>query len=446
MTTVVEGFEIVEPIGSGGFSRVYRAKQLGFDRDVALKVLTLDVDTPVQRLAFERECRAMGALAHHPSIVSVFTAAYSADGRPCIAMEYFAGGTLGDRVKKHGPLELDAVLRAGVELAGALHTAHEQGVIHRDIKPSNLFVSAFGGCALGDFGISSFDDERTITGCGGLTVHYAPPELIDGEPSSVASDLYSLAGSLYTLADGDKPYPKGPGQTTADLARRILIEPTPRLGRLDAPAELVELLQQTMAKRPEERPATAADFGRRLQAIQDLLGLSITPLVAAGFDAGDGAASPKRSHGSDPIGIESSPWHAPGNRRLTAAALGALSVIALASTAVAVRGSGADGDDQPTTSATVVALPTDEFFAAPSTPSGVSVTESGDGQVTVAWDSDTSGRAVSYEVQPTGTGEALSTVETSLTIDGGSSLCVVVRAVGERGRLSADTGPVCVGD
>ncbi|MEZ5230140.1 MAG: serine/threonine-protein kinase [Acidimicrobiales bacterium] len=176
-----------------------------------------------------------------------------------------------DRVEADGRLDINAALQAGIEVAGALQTAHDHGVVHRDIKPSNLFVSAFGGAVLGDFGIASVDDERTVTGGGGLTVHYAPPELIEGEPASIASDIYSLAATLFTLVSGDKPFPRGPGQSTADLARRILLEPTPVLGD-DAPPPLVSLLERAMAKRPDRRPSSAAAFGYELQQVQVDLG------------------------------------------------------------------------------------------------------------------------------------------------------------------------------
>ncbi len=447
--TAVEGFELIEPIGSGGFSRVHRATQIGFGRDVALKVLTVDVETPAQQAAFERECRAMGALAHHPSIVSVFTSAFTDDGRPCIVMEYFAGGTLGDRVKAEGPLDLTAVLRAGVEVCGALQTAHDHGIVHRDIKPSNLFVSEFGNTALGDFGISSFDDERTVTGGGGLTVHYAPPELIEGEPASASSDIYSLAASLHTLAAGDKPFPKGPGQTTADLARRILIEPAPVLTHDDIPAAFAGLLVEAMAKRPSDRPATAGEFGRRLQQIQADLGLAVTPLVASGLAADDQA-----DRGGVVVGERSPvvPQRLLANRRLTAAALGGLALVAVGSTAMAVRSGGADAavdlDDRPVVTTPSVVPGDDDFFGAPPTPTGITVAADGD-QLSVAWTPDLTGLSIGYQVQPTGADVELIEVEEPKALVSRpeeSAGCVVVRAVGDGGRLSADSDPVCPGD
>ncbi len=460
VSIAVRGFDVIEAIGSGGFSRVYRATQPDLGRDVALKVLRLDMETRAQRTAFERECRAMGALAHHPSIVSVFASTFAEDGRPCIVMEYFESGTFGDRLKREGKLEIASLLRAGVEVAGALQTAHDHGVVHRDIKPSNLFVSAFGTAVLGDFGISSFDDERTITGGGGLTVHYAPPELIEGEPASAASDIYSLAASLFTLAAGDKPYLKGPGQTTADLARRILVEPTPRLAVAAAPASLADLLWESMTKEPDRRPASAGAFGLRLQEIQAELGLAITPLIAEGFHetgpratgapAFAGAAATDESRHRE--GARPQPRSV--NRRLTAAALGGVALVALGSGAVAVNAAGGDkaaGGDREATSGSSPSSPSttaDPFFALPSAPSAVSITSDHEGSVTVSWSTDPSGTSIGYQVQQVGSAEVIETsiAQAIIEVRSGAASCFVVRAVGHGGRLSDDADPVCLGD
>ena len=144
-------------------------------------------------------------------------------------MELYSGGTLGERVKQQGPLPVQQVLEVGVKICGALQTADDRGLLHRDIKPHNLFISEFGEPALGDFGISTLDDERSISGGGGLTVHYAPPEVLEGAPATPRSDLYSLAATLYTLLEGNRPFGPADGarQTVGDLARRIMLEPPP---------------------------------------------------------------------------------------------------------------------------------------------------------------------------------------------------------------------------
>ena len=193
----IDGFDELQPIGRGGFSYVFSARQRDFNRRVALKVLSFGLADERERRSFERECRAMGLVSQHPHIVTVFNAAFTSTKQPCIVMELYSGGTMGDRQKREGQLPVAVVLDVGVKIAGALQTAHDRGLLHRDIKPQNLFISEFGEPALGDFGISTLDDEMSISGGGGLTVHYAPPEVLEGAPAGAISDVYSFAATLY---------------------------------------------------------------------------------------------------------------------------------------------------------------------------------------------------------------------------------------------------------
>ena len=202
----IDGFDQLQPIGRGGFSYVFSARQRDFNRRVALKVLSFGLADERERRSFERECRAMGLVSQHPHIVTVFNAAFTTTKQPCIVMELYSGGTLGERLKREGPLPVALVLDVGVKIAGALQTAHDRGLLHRDIKPQNLFISEFGEPALGDFGISTLDDERSVSGGGGLTVHYAPPEVLEGAAATAISDVYSFAATLYTLLEGTRPF------------------------------------------------------------------------------------------------------------------------------------------------------------------------------------------------------------------------------------------------
>jgi serine/threonine protein kinase len=279
----IDGFDELQPIGRGGFSYVFSARQRDFNRRVALKVLSFGLADERERRSFERECRAMGLVSQHPHIVTVFNAAFTTTKQPCIVMELYSGGTYGERQKREGQLPVAVVLDIGVKIAGALHTAHDRGLLHRDIKPNNLFISEFGEPALGDFGISTLDDERSISGGGGLTVHYAPPEVLEGSPATPLSDVYSLAATLYTLLEGARPFGPAPGarQSVGELARRIMLEEPPRARRPDVSRSLADVLAGAMAKRPGDRPPSAAALGQELQRVQGELGLSVTPLPLA---------------------------------------------------------------------------------------------------------------------------------------------------------------------
>jgi hypothetical protein len=483
----IDGFDQLELIGKGGFSYVFSARQRDFNRRVALKVLTFGLADERERRSFERECRAMGLVSQHPHIVTVFNAAFTASKQPVIVMELYSGGTMGDRQKREGRLPVAVVLETGIKISGALQTAHDRGLLHRDIKPQNLFISEFGEPALGDFGISTLDDERSISGGGGLTVHYAPPEVLEGAPATAISDLYSFAATLYTLLEGARPFAPSPGsrQPVAELARRIMLEPAPRLRRDDVPRALGELLSQTMSKSPGERPMSAAEFGQELQTIQSGLGLPMTalPLASAAPSAPpapvaseQGPSAPQlppptatthqpvESPAADdghtvtvgravatPEDVDQSTDVAPheaSTRRIvigTVAGVVCLLVVA-ASLLVFGRGGGDSGGDTTvpgSTTTQVVGLP-------PPTPQGVTVARGAGGEgVVVAWQAvGEPDSGVTYQVrQQNPTGPVLNTDALSVTVEGVRPTerpCYVVIAISSGGQTSHDSDLACL--
>ncbi len=273
----IHGYEQFELLGSGGFSRVWKAYQARFSRHVAIKVLSFDIVDAKAIKSFERESQAMGKVSEHPNIVTVFDNGITDDDRPYIVMEYFQGGTYSDRLRS-GPLSVEEVLRVGVKISGALATAHQAGILHRDLKPHNIFVSRYGEPALGDFGISTIDRERTSTGTGGLTVHYAPPEVLDGRPATIQSDIYSLGATFWALLQGTKPF-VGDDESVVATAVRILNEPPRRISRTDCPPALRSLIEDMMSKDAAVRPVSATEVAQRLQVIERDLGLAVTNLV-----------------------------------------------------------------------------------------------------------------------------------------------------------------------
>lgn len=282
----IDGLERFQRIGTGGFSSVYSARQTKLGRQVAVKVLTADVSSPSDRRAFERECQALGLLAHHPNIVTVYNEAFTADGRPCIVMELY-GRNYRERLDETGPLPAEEVLSLGVKISGALHAAHLDGVLHRDLKPHNIFLSSYGEPALGDFGISTVDDERSISAASGLSVAYAAPEVLEDASATVASDVYSLAATLFHLVEGSAPFASKQMRATV---RRILTEDAPALTRSDSPAELSQVLRRALAKEPSDRYATAAEFGEALRSVQAAIGVDRTPIPLPQSPDGPGSA------------------------------------------------------------------------------------------------------------------------------------------------------------
>lgn len=295
-STLVEGFDDFVKIGSGASSTVYRARQVRMGRPVAVKVLHTDLSNERDRRVFERECRAMGVLSRHPHIVTVYSDATTLDGRACLVMELYHGNYR-ERLDSGGALALPELLEVGVKVGGALQAAHDMGVVHRDIKPHNIFLSDFGEPALGDFGISTIDDERSITAGTGLSVAYAAPEVVDDGSGDFLSDVYSLSASLFHLGAGHAPFAAG---GVRSVMRRILEDDPPPIARPDAPASLDELLQRGMAKDPSDRPESAEELARTLRDVQHELGLEPTALPLRTADGRSGirdATADRRAFG-----------------------------------------------------------------------------------------------------------------------------------------------------
>ena len=123
----VPGYDSFELIGRGGFSTVWKARQVAYDRLVAVKILNTGFDDEAGQRRFQRECALTGRLTGHPNIVTVLDSGFLADGHPFLTMDYCPNGSLADRIAREGPLSSEEVSRVGVKIAGALHTAHQRG-------------------------------------------------------------------------------------------------------------------------------------------------------------------------------------------------------------------------------------------------------------------------------------------------------------------------------
>ncbi|MCX6465242.1 MAG: serine/threonine-protein kinase, partial [Pseudonocardiales bacterium] len=267
-------------LGRGGFGTVYSATEPEFGRTVAVKVLRQRFDDDAVRRAFARECRAMGAVSGHPHIVTVHRGGATADGAPYIVMDLMSGGSLADRVER-GPLPWPEVLDIGVVLAGALETAHHHGVLHLDLKPANVLVSRYGEPKLADFGISRLAGAaETSAGLRASPAFTAPERLADGS-ATVATDVYGLGATLFTLLAGSPAFQGGSDEPIVVLAR-VLGLPVPDLRGRGVPDPVCRVLERLMAKSPDERYATAAAAAEALQDAQRATGRPPTRPVVEG--------------------------------------------------------------------------------------------------------------------------------------------------------------------
>lgn len=272
----VPGVRDAVEIGRGATATVYRALQTAVNRPVAIKILDGTPDAAA-RLRFEHEAFALGTVADHPNVLTVYDAGTTAQDRPYLVLQYCPSGSLADHVRRRGPLTWPAALRIAVELADALACAHRHRIVHRDVKPHNVLVSEHGRALLADFGVATALSERhcgtpMLGGSARVgSVLYTAPEVLDGDPASPRSDVYSLAATTYFLLTGLAPIPARPQEGWASLYIRLVTAPPARLpNRL--PGGLRDLLTTSLAKDPGDRPGAAAEFAAAAQQVVSAAG------------------------------------------------------------------------------------------------------------------------------------------------------------------------------
>ena len=258
----IAGYRIVSKIGVGGMSHVYLAKRDGDSEQIVLKILNArPADDAELFQRFAQEYMLISS-AQHNNVVKIFDYGFT-DAYAFIAMEYMPKGTLKDAIDK-GLNERQA-LSIMAQLAGGLRELHARGIIHRDLKPANIMIRDDGTMAIADFGIAKklqAGADRTHHGELFGTPYYLAPELIEGEPASERSDLYSLGIIFFEMLMGKKPFD---AEAISELVAQHLRAPVPRLlGKL---ADCQPLLDRLLAKSPCER---FPDADALLAAIDDL--------------------------------------------------------------------------------------------------------------------------------------------------------------------------------
>jgi eukaryotic-like serine/threonine-protein kinase len=278
---VLPGFSHVHVLGSGGFADVFLYEQNMPRRQVAVKVMLSEVVNDQVRQMFQAEANLMAQLSAHPSILTVYQASVSADGRPYLVME-LCSASLSARYRAER-IPVPEVLRIAVKIGSAVETAHRAGVLHRDIKPSNILMTAYGHPVLSDFGIAATVTESQDQDMVGMSIPWSAPEvLMDETPGTVQSEVWSLAATVYSLLAGRSPFEvPGEANKSADLITRINRAKPQPIGRADVPASLEKILSNAMSRNPKNRPATVLELVRSFQSVETELGVPQTQIEVA---------------------------------------------------------------------------------------------------------------------------------------------------------------------
>lgn len=257
-----ERYEILELIGSGGMSDVYKAKCYKLNRLVAIKVLKAEFSNDGNFVSkFKMEAQAAAGLSH-PNIVNVYDVIDEGDLH-YIVMELIEGVTLKNYIAKRGVLGVKEAISIAVQVAHGIAAAHEQNIIHRDIKPQNMIISRDGKVKVADFGIARAATSQTLSSAAMGSVHYISPEQARGGYSDARSDIYSLGITMFEMVTGRLPFE---GDNTVTVALAHLEEPisNPGFYNPSIPPSLENIILKCTEKKPEYR------YGNIMEVISDL--------------------------------------------------------------------------------------------------------------------------------------------------------------------------------
>ncbi len=268
-TILLDRYEIIEHVGTGGMADVYRAKDHKLKREVAVKVLKQEFNSNAEFVVkFRNEAESAAGLMH-PNIVNVYDVGEE-NGIYFIVMEFVNGITLKDYIQKKSRLSVKETVAIAVQISKGIEAAHNNNIIHRDIKPQNVIISRDGATKVTDFGIAKVPTSNTVTANVMGSVHYTSPEQARGGYSDRRSDIYSLGITMFEMLTGKVPFN---GETTVAIALKHIQEPmpSPRDFVPEIPISLEQIVLKCTQKSPDRRYQVMADL------IEDLKKSLISP-------------------------------------------------------------------------------------------------------------------------------------------------------------------------
>lgn len=264
--TVLMHYELVDVLGQGGMSVVFKGKHKMTDQEVALKILPPELAAHSQvKGRFLEEAKALAAL-DHPNIVHLYNFGQE-NGSFVLAMQYVQGKTWERMILESKRLDWKSSCRIAIDVLKALEYAHGRGVVHRDMKPSNVLVRSDGMATVMDFGIAKMAQSTRLTATGQTmgTVRYMSPEQVRGQDVDLKTDIYSLGATLYESLVGDTPFD---GQTHFEIMTKHLSEvpKMPSALGIEVPYPIEEALARSLSKKAGDRYENARDMRKELEA------------------------------------------------------------------------------------------------------------------------------------------------------------------------------------
>ncbi len=272
-----ERYELLECIGSGGMAVVYKALDRLMNRNVAFKLLknSLKYDDEIVE-KFGAEAKASAGLSHQ-NIVTIYDVGQY-EGLGFIVMEYIDGTTLKEYINENKPVKWQTACEIAIQIAQALTTAHEHGIIHRDIKPHNILINKENVAKVADFGIARAVSSDTVVAGGSAlgSVYYISPEQARGGYVDATSDIYSLGVVLYEMLTGSLPID---GDNAVSIALKKLEEDpvNPKVINLDIPQELDKIVMKAISREQHSRYKTANELIEDLKALLDGNSMRVVP-------------------------------------------------------------------------------------------------------------------------------------------------------------------------